>query len=238
MIESLTMTGAPYTSDFRREYDAGDGRPAAASVLLAARGERHGVRAVAAVDVPDPAWRCCCCAPGAVVDASLAKTIDGIRMGKWGIALVLGLGVVDIGMYIWAGMYVARTHMQRDRLLAFTQWALVYRGVIGILIDVIMHAEGFPWTLGFYHILACSFLPWSPRQAMRPIGPLLVLNATAGGAGVCRHGRVLQVVHDRAVAVRGRARDAHRVVQAVALGGRVPRADDAAAVWRAAARAV
>lgn len=165
-----------HTTEFRREFDAETG------VLLRRRffwllGASGFVYVLSLLSVLLIFGVLLVAPSGAVVDASLASKIGEVRMGRWGIAVVLALGALDIGMYIWAGMYVARTHMQRDRLLKFTQWALVYRGVVDVIIGVIMRSEGFPWVLGFYHILACSFLPWTPQQAIRPMGPLLVLNA-------------------------------------------------------------
>lgn len=165
-----------HTTEFRREFDAETG------VLLRRRffwllGASGLVYVLSLLSLFVIFGVLLVAPAGASADALLVKQIEQVRMGRVGIVLVLAMGVLDIGMYIWAGMYVAKTHMQRERLLKFTQWALVYRGVMDIIISVIMRSEGFPWALGFYHILACSFLPWTPQQAIRPMGPLLVLNA-------------------------------------------------------------
>ena len=113
--------------------------------------------------------------PGA--QQMLSKEIAHMRGAQYGLYLVLALIALDVVVYVWCLVRVLRRPMGRERLIKFTQWFLVYRGVSGMIALFAADHLGFPWALMFYHALACGFLPWTPEQAIRPMGPLLVLNS-------------------------------------------------------------
>jgi serine phosphatase RsbU (regulator of sigma subunit) len=50
-------------------------------------------------------------------------------------------------------------------------------GMVDIASYVFGKSVGFPWTVGFAHLLAAALLPWSPRQAVFPVALLLAVNA-------------------------------------------------------------
>lgn len=164
---------ALHTTDFRREFDAETGALLRRRFfwLLGASGMVYVLSLLSVFLI----FAVLLFAPAS--DTLLVKQIENLRLGRSGLFVMLGLSALDIAMYIWAAVHVRRTHMQRERLLRFTQWALVYRGVVDLIAAYIMRDVSFPWALGMYHILACCFLPWTPQQALRPMGPLLVLNA-------------------------------------------------------------
>lgn len=104
---------------------------------------------------------------------------DGFWGGTTGAWIMAGLIAMDIVLYIWCWRNVVKRSMGRDELVRFTQFYLVFRGIIEIAMCIMMKSTGFPWAIMLYHAMACGFLPWTPMQAIKPIGPLLVLNAIA-----------------------------------------------------------
>lgn len=115
--------------------------------------------------------------PGTGMDSALTKLLGKVRGGDVGVASIFVMMVLDIGVFVWCFVRVRRGTMSQDRLLRFSYWFLVYRGVMDIIAVWLMKDSGFPWVLGLYHILACIFLPWTPLQCVRPLMPVLVLNA-------------------------------------------------------------
>src|SRR6185295_1386266 len=95
-------------------------------------------------------------------------------LGMW---LVLAFTLIDIAVIVWCAVHVTRKRHDQQELVRFTQNTFMFLGVSQIAFQVIMHTTGFPWLIGLYHVIACAFLPWTPQQAIRPIGPLLLLNA-------------------------------------------------------------
>ncbi|MBX3363781.1 MAG: serine/threonine-protein phosphatase [Phycisphaeraceae bacterium] len=79
-------------------------------------------------------------------------------------------GMVFLGSYAFA----RAKELDRIPLLTLTYWAVVGFGAIQFLAAVLIgHALGDPGELlgqiAFVHLLACLFLPWTPRQAIMPV---------------------------------------------------------------------
>jgi serine phosphatase RsbU (regulator of sigma subunit) len=105
-----------------------------------------------------------------------------VRWGTIGLALTALLIFVDIAIYVWCWLRLLRRPMGRDELSSFTLFYFALRGVLDIAFAYLVHAStypAFPYWLLMYHLMACLILPWSPSQAIRAVGGLLVLNALA-----------------------------------------------------------
>jgi hypothetical protein len=61
-------------------------------------------------------------------------------------------------------------------LVKLSQWVFVCTGAIAIAADVAIRSVGFPWWIAIMHVVATVLLPWTPRQAIRPILLLLAIN--------------------------------------------------------------
>ncbi len=168
----------PFTSDFRHEFEA------ETSHLLRERflwfnALLGGLWAVMLV---------------VGVIALVNDLVDGPGLG-WGtwtltrLQSVFGDPIFEmaaVGAYVSCFLAVKRGSVRDRDLLRLTFWLIVIDGGLRI----VMHALGIAggaglWGVAFAHVLACIFLPWSPRQAVGPILPLLALaaGATALGGG-------------------------------------------------------
>lgn len=110
-------------------------------------------------------------------DQMLKRMAGEVLLGRAGMWLVLAFTVIDIAIIVWCAVHVSRKRRSQQDLVRFTQNTFMFLGVSQIAFSIIMQTTGFPWLIGLYHVIACVFLPWTPRQALRPIGPLLLLNA-------------------------------------------------------------
>jgi serine phosphatase RsbU (regulator of sigma subunit) len=115
--------------------------------------------------------------PGQGFDAAVQRFLGKVRGGTAGVVLVLCLTVIDLGVFAWCFARINRGTTDLARLQRFSFWFLVYRGMMDILTLWMLNHVGFPWLLGFYHVLACIFLPWTPMQSVRPLMAVLVVNA-------------------------------------------------------------
>lgn len=112
--------------------------------------------------------------------------------------------LIGTGLYVAAFLRVRRRVMPRDKLLSLVTRLIIYNGALGIVATVLGY-EAMRWTdpdmyqrireqtfavsVGFNalfgimltHFLASLFLPWTPRESLRPIVPLaaLTLGVTA-----------------------------------------------------------
>lgn len=110
---------------------------------------------------------------------------------------ISALGLIGLLLYVGAIVYVRGRLLNRDALLRLVFWLIVINGVIafaGSILQVEM-AERISAVLGgafplggmasasvlsgifFTHFFACMFLPWTAKESVRPIIPLLALNA-------------------------------------------------------------
>ena len=101
--------------------------------------------------------------------------------------------IIVIVAYWVAFMYVVRRLLGRQRLIDLTTWLMVGAGVLRMVMNFVRYggqgelAQGAGSTgslvlvlfasATFTHLLACMFIPWSPRDAMRPVVYLSVVFA-------------------------------------------------------------
>lgn len=115
-----------------------------------------------------------------LISARLAERfVSTARGGRWGL---LTCGLIILADFAFVGWFASRAWRKRiptDRLLQLTYWVFIERGLVYIAMHFLLRDLGFPLMLGVYHVLACLVLPWSPRQALRPMLALLVLNGIA-----------------------------------------------------------
>ncbi|MFG0293960.1 MAG: PP2C family protein-serine/threonine phosphatase, partial [Phycisphaerales bacterium JB050] len=112
--------------------------------------------------------------------------------------------LLGTGLYLAAFLRVRKHPMERDRLLSLVTRLIIYSGSIGIVAAIIAY-EALRWTdpviyeqlrersfavsVGFNsllgimmtHFLASLFLPWTPRESLRPILPLAALTLIVTG---------------------------------------------------------
>lgn len=131
---------------------------------------------------------------GDVPEDEKARVIRATRIGA---AIVALLSVPGLVLYIAALMYVRKHLLARESLLRLVFWLIVINGVLGFAAGIVqvefvsrvMTPAGQPFSAGdlasasllsgifFTHFFACMFLPWTARESIRPIVPLLVLHA-------------------------------------------------------------
>jgi serine phosphatase RsbU (regulator of sigma subunit) len=187
--------------------------------------------------------------PGAVrIDAENGANIArGIRLTA---LATLPFQVVSLGLYIGAFIYVSKRLLGRDRLIRLTTRLILASGIVSLLsapvVREVVSATGLdsnssgqaPMSvvgLGqifSLHFFACLFLPWTPRESLKPVIPLVVMTVVLvmiysgwiailltiifapivllPGVGVCwwRQGRFKDKFMSRAI--RGRYNDMKR----------------------------
>jgi serine phosphatase RsbU (regulator of sigma subunit) len=110
--------------------------------------------------------------PGQPTEADV-RTLLNIPLANWG---GMGLGLLGIGAYFGCFMYVRRVGPPAAAILNLSFWLVVFDGVVHISMGIFkFHPDLGMWGVLITHLLACSFLPWTPVQAIRPLIPLLVL---------------------------------------------------------------
>ena len=173
------MENAPVTSEFRQEFESETGQ------LLG----RRFIWFIVSVGVVYIMARVAALASFATIMvmsaaniagvSSMQKAVDAVRLGRVGMWLVLLFTFLDLGLIIWSGIHIHKAGRRKIDLLKFTQNIFMFLGFSQICVAVLLDATGFPWQLCVYHMLACAFLPWTPMQALRPMLPVLLLNAGA-----------------------------------------------------------
>lgn len=90
--------------------------------------------------------------------------------------------LVAVSVYAAAFLAVRRGRFVDRDLLRLTFALVVVDGVLRIVMNH-MQVDGGGGLGGvmFAHVLACVLLPWSPKQALGPILPLVALNVVASG---------------------------------------------------------
>jgi len=113
-------------------------------------------------------------------------------------------------LYAWAFAYSYRRLLSRDRIIDLMTWMMIGAGVARLLAGYLDYAvipngtsvatrsDGgdfssltlfrLVWTVLWTHALACVFVPWSPKQAMRPILYLTIVFCCVGLVQLIRTG--------------------------------------------------
>ncbi len=104
----------------------------------------------------------------------------GLAARAW--LLVVGFESLTILACIVCYRFVRDHRVDRAMLLKMTFWIVIFDGSLFIIERSVRFASAMPaahWldTLVVTHMFACIFLPWTPRQALRPMIPLLAINA-------------------------------------------------------------
>ncbi len=84
--------------------------------------------------------------------------------------------LVKFVFYIACFMWVWRHKIKRELLLSLTLWVVLVDGTVAVLRSA-LDTSAVPafFQISLTHLLACIFLPWSPREAIRAIaGPTLL----------------------------------------------------------------
>lgn len=94
-------------------------------------------------------------------------------------------GPIAVLAYVLCSWLARRRRYSLERFLKLTYWVVVLDGLVYLATNYIDPAL----SLGLIgvmltHALACGFLPWSPRQAVRPLIPLLGTSLLIGAFAV------------------------------------------------------
>ncbi|MCC6320374.1 MAG: serine/threonine-protein phosphatase [Phycisphaerales bacterium] len=116
-----------------------------------------------------------------------AQRLIEVRGGYWGFLALLLIISADICVFLWCFREATARRNNRRQLLRLTFAFFVFRGIADLLAAFLLRTEGFAWYLGAYHVLACTLLPWTPMQALRPMFVLLPLHAALQFASA-KHG--------------------------------------------------
>lgn len=100
-----------------------------------------------------------------------------------GLILAPTSGTISLLVYLGCFIYVLRHRPPLQTLLNMAFWLVVFEGAVNIVEGRIVASPSVDWSSGMEiavaHVLASLFLPWTPRQAIRPMVPLIALNAAA-----------------------------------------------------------
>lgn len=186
-----------------------------------------------------------------------------IRLNAWS---SVATGVLALIAYVAAVMHTRRNLLPRGKMLRLVAGLILFNGLLALGLSAVItevgtrftehmgdgdkmsrNAAGFIglWSIFVTHFFACLFLPWTPKESLKPIVPLLVLNAVltivyasgwlspvltiafsplvaAPGAGIVwwRHSRLHQRVHYGALRrrygeMRQELTDARRIHEAL-----------------------
>ncbi len=126
-----------------------------------------------------------------------AQEAEIIRLTRLSAAIVTVLSAVGLALYLGALLHVRRRLLDRDAILRIVFWLIVINGVLGFGASIVQvefvermgKIAGAGFSTGglasasllsgvfFTHFFACLFLPWTPRESLRPVIPLLILHA-------------------------------------------------------------
>lgn len=128
-----------------------------------------------------------------------ALRLSGDRWSGWGVWAAMAAGAAVVALYTGAFMYGWQRRLDRRRLVRAVMAIILANGVLSLLASVSVHVAaasaasaaaaessaggglsvGGEWTLSIFisHLLACLFLPLTPRESLRPLVPLLGLHA-------------------------------------------------------------
>lgn len=185
---------ATFTSDFREEYEAERARWLRKRFLwYAAVVIALGVIGIAALALPllDIGVR----VQGEVSEEGRQAVIDAMKRTAW---VNLALNAALTLLYIWSFLFVRARYVSRETVIRLVYWLIVVTGVVAFLTSILsieiigaaferaggragqmrsLVGVGALWNIFWTHFFASLFLPWTPRESIRPIIPLLIINA-------------------------------------------------------------
>jgi serine phosphatase RsbU (regulator of sigma subunit) len=167
------MTASPYTSEFQLEFQAETSR------LLRRRFYWFAgvIAAVSCLQILMVAGEWIT----SVADTLSSEEGAGAAAPAVGLArrsvVHLGHDALTFALYAGALWLVWSRRISQATLLGLSLWCIVLDGGVDIAAAVWLgRPERAVWGVLFAHALAAALLPWTPRQAVFPAIPLLILN--------------------------------------------------------------
>lgn len=114
------------------------------------------------------------------------------RLASW---VGVSVHLLTTALYLGAFAYVRRVAGPREQPTQIAYWLILANGVLRLVAGIIAvriaervvpgltamqgASVGSSWAAGVFttHLFACMFLPWTPKESIRPLIPLVGLNA-------------------------------------------------------------
>jgi len=151
-------------------------------------------------------------ATGIGAAAAMMHLLPGRTMSTGEVIAAAAVGLVAIACYAFCFVIARRGKISGQALLRLTYTLVVLDGVlqVGASWAGLTGSAGLLGVL-LTHVLACSFLPWTARQAIMPLIPVLALDAvltfvlgrTSSGESTSLGVKAVQVVLSAGVGVPG-----------------------------------
>ena len=102
-----------------------------------------------------------------------------VRIDVAGTAIVSAKGILSLSVVLYFFLARHRFESRHDVIRAAT-WMILVLGLLSLSSRFLAESmgsipTGVLFAVFFWHITACLFLPWTPRDSLRPILPLLVV---------------------------------------------------------------
>lgn len=97
--------------------------------------------------------------------------------GWTGLWSILCLALIEAAVCIGVLQYTKRMALTTRQLVLLTQWMFFICGVLDTGSYLFGAGAGFPLSVMAAHMLACTLMPWTVKQCLRPMVPLLLINA-------------------------------------------------------------
>ncbi len=115
--------------------------------------------------------------PGEKLNDQLETVLAAYFTNRGGLTAIILLTIAQCAIVLASVSSVRRRNLGPADLAQISQWVFFCMGAVSVASSIFVHSVGFPWLLAASHLLASLMLPWDPRQAIRPMVPLLILNA-------------------------------------------------------------
>jgi hypothetical protein len=117
--------------------------------------------------------------------ALLAPVAEKTQASRQSVLTELALTLISVGLYWSVFLHVRQRGGTRTQLLRLVMLLIVANGFLQLLVSLVTQSDETKLTVTqiwiasifFSHLLACCFLPLTPGESIRPILPLLVVNA-------------------------------------------------------------
>lgn len=104
-----------------------------------------------------------------------------LRVGHpgWGLSLAEAAAAIGVAAYFMRRGWIAPA--SRERILKSAYRLILILGVISLGAKLaggllgVPSSSGVMYSLFFWHLTACAFLPWSPRESLRALLPLFLI---------------------------------------------------------------